>query len=196
MDLATLITEVYGLTNRPDRVAETKSAVKAATLKMHQMDYWDRDLFETGIQFPASGFYQNFDYVNALPRWRAAKYFRPCDSISYVPYGKFDIITPDQIFDSYNRERVNVAYLSGTNFNIKSALPFKYMLVGCYLNPDITDSGYSSWIADQHPYAIIYEAARILFKNVGLDAEEVAFRNLVAEQALVLQTSNIQSVGY
>jgi hypothetical protein len=35
MTLAELISEVYTITGRPDRVAETASAIKSATLKAH-----------------------------------------------------------------------------------------------------------------------------------------------------------------
>lgn len=194
MDLATLITEVYGLTNRPDRVAETKSAVKAATLKMHQMDYWDRDIFETGIQFVDSQFVQTWEVVNSFPRFRALKYLRSCDVLG-TPITGFNIITPDAAFDSYKSERVNVAYLAGNAIKIKSLAAFQYMLVGIYQNPDITDSGFSSWIAVSHPYAIIFEAARVLFKNIGLDAEAAEYQRLVAEQAQTLIISNTTAKG-
>ena len=46
MTLAELIAEVYLLTNRPDRVAMTTSAVKAATLKAHKSDFFSKDIHE------------------------------------------------------------------------------------------------------------------------------------------------------
>ena len=51
---AELLADVYTLTNRSDLIAETKLAVKMATLKMHQRDYFYKDIRETGIQFLAS----------------------------------------------------------------------------------------------------------------------------------------------
>lgn len=196
MNLASLTAEVYGITNRPDLVSETKSAIKAATLKMHQIEYWDRDLFETGAQFIGPEFIQNFYFSNLIPRWRAVKYFRKVDPISYVPMGEFNIITPDSALDAYGFEREEVAYLAGNYFQLRSRVKFQYIILGCYLNPDVTDAGYSSWIAQLHPYAIIFEACRVVFKNIGLDAEEVAYRNLVAEQVVALTTSNLQAKGY
>ena len=41
----------HTITNRPDLINETKLAVKAATLKIHQSDYYYRDLIEQGIAF-------------------------------------------------------------------------------------------------------------------------------------------------
>ena len=47
--LNSLMTDVMTITNRADLIAETKLAVKQATLKMHQVDYFPKDIFETGI---------------------------------------------------------------------------------------------------------------------------------------------------
>jgi len=44
MSLAQLSTDVIALTKRPDLVAETTLAVKMATLKAHNSDYYPRDL--------------------------------------------------------------------------------------------------------------------------------------------------------
>ena len=49
-----LCNDVYTMTKRPDLVAETKLAVKAATLKAHQSDFYPKDIYETGIQFSRS----------------------------------------------------------------------------------------------------------------------------------------------
>lgn len=47
--LNSLVSDVYTLTNRPDLVAETALAVKKATLKMHHVDFFARDIWESGI---------------------------------------------------------------------------------------------------------------------------------------------------
>lgn len=189
MNLTALINETYGLTNRPDLEAVTKSAVKAATLKMHQMDFWDRDLVERGIQFVDPAFVQTWDVLNDIPRFRALKYIRNVNGVA------FDIITPDHLFDYFNLERVNVAYLSGSSIKIKSRYALQACLTGVYVNPDITDVGFSSWVSISHPYAIIYEAARTVFKNIGLDAEAAEYQRLVAEQAQLITISNVSAKG-
>ena len=58
--LTDLCAYVYTITNRPDLFTETKLAVKAATLKMHQSDYYYRDLLEQGIAFDTSDYTQQF----------------------------------------------------------------------------------------------------------------------------------------
>jgi hypothetical protein len=70
MTLAELIQEVYSLTGRPDRVAETNSAFKSATLKAHQSDYYYKDLLEAGTVFPSAEYLQTWDYRTTVPLWR------------------------------------------------------------------------------------------------------------------------------
>lgn len=196
MQLAELITEVYTLTGRPDRVAETASAIKSATLKAHQSDYYYKDLFETGIAFSTSDYVQQFDYRTLIPLWRASKYLRKYDNTSGTP-GKFlNLIEPEEVLDRYSVEKTNIYYYAGAFLNLKSDTEEQYYLYGCYVNPDITTATYSSWIALDHPYAIIYDAAATVFKAIGKDEEASSFRVLVAEQIAMVKQSNIVAQGY
>ena len=67
MNFSDLVTEVGTITGRPDRVAEIESAIKSATLKAHNSDYFYKDIFETGIAFTTSDFYQQLDYRALIP---------------------------------------------------------------------------------------------------------------------------------
>ena len=73
MNFTELMTEVYAVTKRPDLSAETALAVKSATLKLHQSDFYFKDLFETGISFTESSFIQTLDIKTVIPRFRALK---------------------------------------------------------------------------------------------------------------------------
>lgn len=192
-----LCNDVYTITNRPDLIGETQLAVKAATLKVHQSDFYFRDLFETGITFPTSDFNQQFDPKAVVPLFRALKYLRRYDNSGSGKAAEFfKILTPGELLDSYNNDKTGVAYMAGTSLNIKSATSFQYALLGVYLNPDITQIGFTSWVAVDHPYAIVFEAARLLFKQIGFDEQSSAFERLAAEQLAEVRISNIQSVGY
>jgi len=74
--LSSLISDVYILTNRPDLVAETELAVKKATLKLHHVDFFKKDLFETGITWNPVAYIQSLEYKNIHPRWRKLDYLR------------------------------------------------------------------------------------------------------------------------
>lgn len=196
MTLAELIQEVYTLTGRPDRVAETASAIKSATLKAHQCDFFYKDIFETGVAFPAASFIQQLDYRTLLPLWRANKYLRKYDNTSGTPGRFLTLIQPELVLDRYTVEKEDIYYLAGAYMNVKSSTQDQYYLYGCYLNPDITTTGYNSWIAKDHPYAIVFDAAATVFKAIGKDEEASAYRTLIPEQIAMLRGSNIVAQGY
>jgi len=202
-DLASIIADVYTLTNRPDLIAETLLAVKSATLKAHQSDYYPKDLAEVSIQFAAADYYQTLYYKSVVPRLRSLSYVRIFDN-SYNtsdPYSQtatdfLEILNPNQVLDSYNTNKTNVCYLAGDSIEFRLYTQQQYFLLGAYLNPDVTSDGYSSWIADEHPYLIVYEAARVVFKTIGYDEQSSTYEKLVLEQLQLLRQNNILAVGY
>jgi hypothetical protein len=198
MNYADLVAEVYTITNRPDRVAETASAIKSATLKAHHSDFYIKDIMECGIQFPTAEYVQNWAYRNDIPNMRAAKYFRLYDISGVTPTAgqKLDPIDATMALDEYGLEKLNVWYAAGPFITIRTKVPYSNFLVGVYLNPIVTQTGYNSWIADDHPYAIIYEAAAQVFKAVGKDEESATYRSMVPEEIAGLARSNILGVGY
>jgi hypothetical protein len=198
MNLAELTAEVYTITGRSDRTAETLTAIKAATLKAHQSDFYYKDLFETGVAFDTSDYTQQLDYRTLIPLWRAVKYLRKYD-ISTTPYtpGKIlDLIVPENVMDRYQVQKTDIYYVAGSYLNINSSTKEQVYLLGCYLNPDITVDGYNSWIAQDHPYAIVFDAAATVFKAIGKDEEAASYRTLNAEQLAMLRGSNIVANGY
>jgi len=198
MTLAELIQEVYSITGRPDRVAETASAIKAATLKAHQSDYYYKDLLEAGVQFNTAEYLQTWDYRTTVPYWRAAKYFRKYDMTATPPVaGKIlTKVVTENVFDDYSIEKTDIWYAAGGFIQLRSSSKEDTYLFGAYVNPIVTDSGYTSWVALDHPYAIVFDAASTVFKAIGKDEEAAAYRNLVAEQISLLRASNIDAIGY
>ncbi len=195
MTFTELLAEVYSLTNRPDLVAETKMAVKAAPLKLHQSDFYYKDLYETGVQFTAADYNQAITYRDLLPRYRAVRYIRKSD----VTGAGFDFIQPistEVVLDRYGYQKSDVYYVAGEVIQIRSSTLLQYLLCGFYINPDITEASYSSWIALDHPYAIVYEAATTIFKGIGWDEQATVFNKLSAEQLAMIKSSNILSEGF
>lgn len=170
-----LVDEVNSITLRPDLVSQTKSAVRAATLTAHHLDYFPKDLFETGLQFDVPDYVQSLDYKSVVPRWRALKYLRKYDAS--VQLGQdltpkfFELITPEVALDNYGLVRQDTCYLAGESLEIRSTTKDTYMLLGCYIHPNVVEATYSSWIATEYPYAIIYGAAAIIFSQIGYEEQ-------------------------
>jgi hypothetical protein len=195
MTLTEIVQEVYNITGRPDLVNETSSAIKAATLKMHNTDFYARDLYETGIEFLTDDFHQTLDVVT-IPRFRALKYLRKWDTSSNEAGTFLTVIDPEEALDGYSQERTNVCYLAGSAVDIKSSTSFTRMLIGCYRSPDVTTTSYSSWIAEHIPFAIIYEAVRVLFKIIGQDDQAAQYDRLGVEQFAMVKITGLSAVGY
>lgn len=200
MTLTELIAEVYLLTNRPDLVSQTLSAVRSATLAIHHTDFYYKDIFETAINFPQSEYLQQIEYQSLVPRWRSLKYLRKLDASSApaVPGKFFDIITPEQVLDTYQIERNDVCYVAGIWIQIRSSTAFQYGLLGCYLNPIVgsTNGTYESWIAVDYPWAIIYMAAANVSRMIGREKEARGFDALTSMEVNLLKTSCIIANGY
>lgn len=196
--LTSLIADVYTLTNRPDLVGETLLAVKSATLKAHHSDFFPKDLQEEGVQFGFSLTQQTLEYKTLVPRWRSLSYLRKFDySTPPGTPGKFlEILTPTNVLDSYSVNKEDVCYLAGLELNIRTREAQQYFLLGCYVHPNLVTETYSSWIADEHPYAIIYEAAATVFKTIGFDEQEAAYRRMVADLYAELKSDNLLANGY
>lgn len=191
---AEILADVYLLTNRPDLASETKLAVKAATLKAHQSDFYYKDITESGVEFSTEDYVQALEYRTLFPRYRALKYIRKSEASGNVG-DFFEVLTPAGILDRYGYQKEDVCYAAGEVIQLKSSTAFKYILVGCYLNPVLTDDGYNSWIADLFPYYIVWEAAATVFKMIGQDEKATVFRALTAEQLMMLKASNIEAEG-
>lgn len=187
--LTGLMSDVYILTNRDDLVAETKLAVKKATLKAHHADDFARDIFETAINWNPVAYIQSLQYANIHPRWRKLKYLRKLTNSQPAEF--FTLLTPEETMDRYNVHKENICYLAGDMYEIRSNTQDDYMLLAAYVSPDISDEGYSSWIADNHPYAIIMDAAATVYKMIGQDEKTAVFRQEVLEQLALIKQCNI-----
>lgn len=199
-DFNAIVEDVFVITNARHLVNETIMAVKSATLQLHRRDNFPKDLAEFTIQFPTSDYLQSIDYRTLFPRYRSLSYIRKYNAAVPTPDagmgGFFEIITPQQVLDSYSQARSNVAYVAGSNINLRSSEAIQYVTIGIYQNPDVaTPASYNSWIADEAYYAVVYLAASIIFgssladsarqnSNLGLsniEMIEVVNSNIVAQ---------------
>lgn len=191
-----MVQEVFDLTNRPDLIAETKASVRAATLKAHQSDFFSKDIWESGIEFGTSSFRQSWDYMNTWSNFRSFKYIKIVDDKNDDLGQPIEIVTPEETLDTYNRNRTNIAYIAGRVIEIRASVSFQNALVGAYVFPVVTGDDFESWITQMHPYAIIREAARVIFKTIGYDEQSAQYNGLVAEEYQLLKMTGLSDVGY
>jgi hypothetical protein len=203
------------------------NAVLASTLAMHQVDNFWKDIVASDVVFDAGAYIQTLDR-RTMPRFRSIAYFRKWDptfsAMQLNPTILPPIVNSDLalkhleivdlgtggIFDSYGSERQDVCYAAGDTIFIKSSTLLTQGKIGYYARPhlDIENSGvaYNSWIAREHPWAIIYHAEAALFTTTGdLDRARELVRpaiparddpgGLVAQAIAALKMDNIELGG-
>jgi len=189
-----LVNDVYTITNRADLVAETSLAVRAATLKLHQSDFYPKDLIEAKVQFSAAAYFQTLAYKSLFPQFRNLSYARKYESD--LPTGVLKVIEPSEIFDSYNVAKEDVCYMAGAVLQIRSLTELQYVLLGFYQNPVTDPDTYDSWIGSTYSFAVITEAAATVFKMIGYDEQAAMYKQLAGEHALQMKNANILAEGY
>lgn len=196
MTFAELLEEVYLITNRRDLEAQTKSAVKKATIKAHLSDFYWRDFYETGIEFEESSMEQIVDLNSMFSNFRALRYFKIVDNETDAEGRLLEEIPPEDYLDEYGYLRNDVFYVAGRNVKVRAACNFDKALVGMYVLPTVTEDEYSSWVADLVPYFIIHEAARAVLRTIGYLEESNEQKREVAEQLSLLKQTGLATVGY
>jgi hypothetical protein len=192
--LAELTADVLTIVKRPDLIADITLHTKNAILKAHSSDYYKKDMFEGAFSFASPAVVYSLDHKALFPRFRAWKYINVIDPVT------LDITTPlkpievESFLDAYNYRRDYSFYLAGTFTQIRVSGQDQVFNGGVYLYPDVTLQT-ASWIADEVPFAIVYEAARTLFKSIGFDEQSAAMDKLVGEAYAEVKMSGIVTVG-
>lgn len=227
--LQDLINQVYTETKRPDLVSDTQSAVIASVIKMHGLEFFYKDVQPTLLVFDSPAYIQTID-TQTIPRFRAMNYIRKWDP-SLAAYQQNPYLLPpltnnslgipvnpqlalafleycpaNWILDNYGAEKVDIWYAAGSTVFIKSSTLLTQGLLGFYQYPNIDNANnyanFYSWIADQFPYAIIYDAASKILQSIGMDSAARKYDNtnpnnpgLVQDHIHNLIMSNITPEG-
>ena len=196
MNFQELFTEVTTITKRPDLVDRTKQAIRAATIKMHHSDLYFKDMVEVAVQFTDIFYLQSFIPTDVVTNFRMVKYIRLWNGDISGGVGAFlDPIQIENSLNQYKQIKTNVFYMAGQMLQIRGAYPLDKVLLGCYVNPVVTpEAFFSSWLANEKPYAIIYEAARQVFSSISFDTQAQLMAGMVAEELAELKLTYVDSV--
>jgi len=179
---ATLLADLYTLTNKPNLAAESAIALRKATMDMHCVAFFARDLVEGVTTLATAGYNHALVLGTEYPRLRAFNYLRKYDSVSLEAGALLTYVEPQYIFDEYNVEKNDVFYLGGTNVNVRSSTSIGALKYGYFAYPVVTPTGsYSSWIADAHEEIILEAAAMRIFSIIGDLEQAGAMRNAVGD---------------
>lgn len=167
---AELETLVIGQTRRPEIPAVTKAAIKSATLRAHHTDFFPRDLNTTLLTYTPSSTAILYDFPSihaTLVRLRSLQFLQGIDAATSAPVENLEYRTADDLFDSDGNRRPHVYTLIGATLRIYPVQATGAMNAFFFQNPDVTEAGYSSWIADTYPDELAMWASAIVFARTG-----------------------------
>lgn len=198
MNFTELCNEVQIIVKRPDLADRIQSAVRAATEKLHSLDFWYRDLVEVPVQFDTEMYIQNFDPRQVIPKFRKTKYIRIWEGgVDGRPTVFLDPIQIEEAIDSYGYTKTNVFYMAGQLMQIRTTCSILRVLFGAYKFPTVTPSDqFSSWIADDYPWGIVYEAARTIYRSISMDEAAAQYERLTAEIVSEMRRSCVEDVPF
>lgn len=183
---------VAQITNKPDLVGDITTAIQRSTLKMHALEYWKFDLVEDNMVAPAQAFKMQIPR-STFPNFRQICYLRAYDLSADLLGPYYKPADANELIDSYGRAIINRYYTAGTNINILAAAITPNIAYGYYTRPIISPtSSYNSWIGAEYPFAIIDDAANMIFKSIGMDDKVRKFDMIVAEHLQYLKTSYLE----
>ena len=203
--LSDLLASVITVTNRPDLVAESTLAIQKATLKEHSFTDYKSDIAYSGV-ISLTDSAGNFRYqisqvtVGMYPQCR--KILKIGEVLSSIPvsylsfegyWGEIDFTEQDvdDLFDGYRIEKSNYYTRVGNLINLVALREVTQIGISYYALPNISNAGYSSWIADKFPYVIYEVAAADIFDMIGKTDESKLYLNKVQSNRLDILKSEI-----
>lgn len=166
-----ILQKLVKLSNRPDLVEELKIQLRHATLAIHHLDFFHRDL-ASGLITSSAGRQQELTVpLSSFPRVRAIKAIMP-----YVANNAWGQVTscykPLTNNPSLEKCRCTTNWFrtSGGNLTINSNAPTHQFEMFFYQNPKLApDEEYTSWVAELYEDALI-DWTLMLFFDVIRDA--------------------------
>jgi hypothetical protein len=166
---AQMYDKVVALTARPELVTLTKLAIAKATVEAHHVDFFPRDRKLAYIPYvlDSSKALCTIDNVYATyPRLRGIQSVQGVDATGRAveKFGQRD-------YDAFYDDRLALIYsvydVIGSSMKFTPVIQTGRLELVAYENPNPTEDGYSSWIADDYPEFLAAWAAMFVQARSG-----------------------------
>lgn len=190
---------VIEYTKRPELTALTDNAIKMATLRAHQVDFFPRDqqnqvltyIIPTGNQL----FVDIPTIFTTIPLLRTPDFMQSEDLITLQPTENLEHVTEfKNFYDEYNVLKSSVFTQMGEALRARFAGATGRARLFYYKNPDVAVATYASWIADLHQEELAMWAAGIIWARSGFQEQaQITQRDYVLPFKELLITSYLSS---
>lgn len=190
---------VNAQTKRPELVTLTDSAIRLATLRAHQVDFFSRDQASSVLTYTPPTTNEIFvdipDIYTVVGRLRTPDFVHIEDLTTLLPTEQLEYAVDYKNFwNAENELKQSVFTLLGTSLRIRAYASTGRCRFYYYLNPVVSSVGYSSWIADEYPEELALWAAAIIWMRSGF--QEIANstqRDIIVPFKDMLVTSHLTS---
>lgn len=163
---------VIGLTKRPELVAVTDLAIRTATLRAHQVDYFPQDQASIAANYTLPVDNQIFVEVTGLqtliPLLRNFSWMQGEDLLTGIPVENFEYVEDYKNFwDEYKELKNSVFTRFGDTIRARAISPTGRFRLYYYVNPNVQAATYNSWIANLYPDELAMWAAGIVWARSG-----------------------------
>lgn len=193
-----LVSDIYNLTQRPDLIQETATAIRKATMKCHLADFWKNDLVEISytvpvLTVPAVSYRYALDLtdVTIFPLYRKISHIKEYNNPLTGQEIQFKELDADRLLDNYKLEDINCYYQAGQQVQLRANKFLTTLNIGYYKYPNVVPATYNSWIAVQYPDAVIDEAVAQIYRIIGKDQEAARLSALFGENIHYLTMTQV-----
>jgi hypothetical protein len=172
MFFSDIITEVLGITARPDRETEIGNAINFVVSRCCMKASFAKDLVEASVVIDPAAYGDTIDYMAEVTRFRKFKYVKAYGTKRYLkPIDSDRLFTPGDVMQ---KDRY---YVAGINMTYTLSTLAPSLEIGYYQYPDTLAIGTNEtfWLTDIAPYCIIDLAAARIFRSIGDDTSAKAY---------------------
>lgn len=200
-DFVEMQTQVNIYTKRPELVTLTDSAIRMATLRAHQVDFFSRD--QTNIPMTYVPATSNQIFVDEPNIYTLTSFLRTpdilqvLDTTTLIPVEMLEFVTDYKNFwDNEGCLKPSVYTLLGNTLRFRSLSNTGKLRFYYYQNPVVTSAAYNSWIADLYKEELAMWAAAIVWMRSGFQeiAQQVQINHIEPFKAMLVESHLISKV--
>lgn len=190
---------VIANTKRPELVVLTDNAIRMATLRAHQVDFFPRDQSNVSLNYTpiVSGqIYVDYTTLYSIaPLIRTPDFMQSIDLVTGLPTENLEhVVDFKNFWNEYNELRSSCFTLLGANLRARSLSNTGKFQLYYYSNPAVDTIGYNSWIADMYKEELAMWAAAIVWMRSGFqEIAASAQRDAILPFKDLLVTSHLSS---